>query len=107
MIKVEVYYQKDGKIVGVSVEGHTRQGPSGKDIYCAGVSILTHSAYMGMTKHLKRKVKEELDTGKFSMFLVDPPDALTNAIFETMILGILEVKKLIPKAIEITCIEER
>lgn len=101
MIKVVVYTQKDGKISGLDVEGHAKQGPVGKDIYCAGISILTHSTYIGITEHLKRRVKTDFDNGKFSLFLVDPPDRLTDAVLQTAILGILEIKKLIPKAIEV------
>lgn len=105
MIKVVVYIQKDGsRINGLDVKGHANQGPVGKDIYCAGVSILTHSAYIGITEHLNRKVKTDFDNGKFSLFLVDPPDKLTDAILQTTILGIQEIKKLIPKAIKITYI---
>ena len=52
MIKAEIYSNGD-KITGFSILGHSGTAPRGHDIYCAGVSALSQSAYLALVNHLK------------------------------------------------------
>ncbi|MFM1515573.1 ribosomal-processing cysteine protease Prp [Helcococcus ovis] len=54
MIRVDIYL-REGKIKGFNVSGHAEFDDSGKDIVCAGVSILTFNTIDAFTDILKIK----------------------------------------------------
>ena len=62
MINAEIYRQEkgvlpgSGKITGFLIDGHANTAPHGQDIYCAGVSTVTQSAYLCIIQHLKRDI---------------------------------------------------
>ena len=101
MITVTILTQEDGKITGFSAEGHSGTAPRGEDIVCAGVSSLTDSAYLGITEYLHRNVISTDSSGKLHMVLEGRPDERTEAILETMLLGLMEISKAYPKALRI------
>ena len=100
MIKAEIF-SNNGKITGFSIEGHSGTAPRGKDIYCAGVSTLSQSAYLCITDHLKREIDGEQADGKLMLKLKTAPDELTEAVFQTMLIGFKEIEKLAPKALKL------
>ena len=101
MIKVEVFKETDGKISGFSVTGHSGTAARGEDIVCAGVSALAQTALLGIGKHLHRETDYEVASGKLSMKLKGAPDDLTEAVLQSMLLGLREIEKLTPKAVRI------
>ena len=101
MITVEIFTQEDGKITGFSAQGHSGTAPHGEDIVCAGVSSLTDSAFLGITEYLHRNVISKDSSGKLQMMLEERPDERTEAILETMLLGLMEISKAYPKALRI------
>lgn len=101
MIVAEIYTQADGKITGFSIDGHSNTAPRGQDIFCAGVSTVSQAAYMCIAEHLKRSFKSDFASGKLSLILNDPPDELTEAVFQTMLIGIREIEKLAPQAVKL------
>ena len=101
MITVEIFTQEDGKITGFSAQGHSGTAPRGEDIVCAGVSSLTDSAFLGITEYLHRNVISKDSSGKLQMMLEERPDERTEAILETMLLGLMEISKAYPKALRI------
>ena len=100
MIKAEIF-KSDGKIIGFSISGHADAAPKGKDIYCAGVSTLSDSTYISITEYLKRDVEGKAANGQLSLKLKTPPDELTEAVFQTMLIGLREIEKLVPKFIKV------
>jgi len=100
MIKAEIF-KTGGKISGFSINGHSQTAPRGQDIYCAGVSSLVQSAYLCIEKHLKRKFEGSQADGSLTLKLKNPPDELTEAVFQTMLIGLLEIEKLVPKALKV------
>ena len=102
MITVTILTQEDGKITGFSAEGHSGTAPRGEDIVCAGVSSLTDSAYLGITEYLHRKVRSIDSSGKLQLMLEDRPDERTEAILETMLLGLTAIAEAYPRAVRIT-----
>ncbi|MFM1524961.1 MULTISPECIES: ribosomal-processing cysteine protease Prp [Helcococcus] len=54
MIRVDIYLS-EGKIKGFNVSGHAEFEDTGKDIVCAGVSILTYNTIDTFTDILKIK----------------------------------------------------
>ncbi|MDD6126682.1 MAG: ribosomal-processing cysteine protease Prp [Selenomonas sp.] len=101
MITVEIFHQEDGKITGFSASGHSGTAPRGEDIVCAGVSSLTDSAYLGITEYLHRNVISKDSSGELQLMLEGRPDERTEAILETMLLGLMEISKAYPKALRI------
>ena len=101
MIKAEIF-SSDGKITGFSINGHSGSAPIGKDIYCAGVSTLSQAAYICITDYLKRDIDGNADEGVLSLKLKSPPDEQTEAVFQTMLIGLKEIEKLAPKFLKVT-----
>ena len=100
MIKAEIFSQ-DGKITGFSISGHAEFAERGKDIYCAGVSTVAQAAYMCIANHLNREIVGDQSDGKLSLRLKTPPDELTEAVFQTMLIGVREIEKLAPKYVKL------
>ena len=101
MITVRIFSQSDGKITGFAVHGHSGTAEHGYDIVCAGVSSLTEAALMGITEHLHRVVDYEVASGELTMSLKDAPDSLTEAVLQTMLLGLHGIAQYSPGAVEI------
>ena len=100
MIKAEIF-TSNGKIIGFSISGHSEAAPRGKDIYCAGVSALSDSAFLCIANHLKRDVEGGTAEGKSWLKLKTPPDELTEAVFQTLLIGLKEIEKLVPQFVKV------
>lgn len=101
MITVEIFRNKPGDIVEFQVRGHADAAPHGQDIVCAGVSALTQSALLGMKQYLKRELRFKASSGLLTVELRDKPDAQTNAVLETMLIGLTEIAKLQPDRVRV------
>lgn len=101
MIKIELFRNSAGQITGFAANGHANTAPHGQDIVCAGVASLTQTAVLGLDRHLGREIRLDVADGKLVVELAQPPDALTSAVFETMLLGLTEIAKLSPNSVRI------
>ena len=101
MIEIRVFSKSDGKISGFSVTGHSGTAERGQDIVCAGVSSLTQTALLGIMEYLHREVDYDVASGKLLVKLRCVPDDLTEAILQSMLLGLMEIQKLSPEAVRI------
>lgn len=107
MIVAEIYTQNDGgKIVGFDINGHANTAPRGFDIYCAGVSSLSQSAFLCIQKHLKRDFDGSAAGGHLKLKLKSQPDDLTEAVFQTMLIGIKEIANIAPKIVKVKMIPQ-
>ena len=102
MIEIRVFSESDGKITGFSVTGHSGTAERGQDIVCAGVSSLTQTALLGIMEYLHREVDYDIASGKLTVRLQSAPDDLTEAIMQSMLLGLMEIQKLSPEAVRIS-----
>lgn len=93
MISINVWRNSTGEIIEFFLEGHAKFDVYGKDIVCAGISSLVQSALLGLLRYLKRKDVYSVASGNMRVKLVEPPDMQTQAILETMLLGIAEIDK--------------
>lgn len=69
MIQVRITYH-DGTITHIDVTGHSGYKDSGKDIVCAGVSVLTIALLNGMTEVLQypeNEIVEKYESGATSI----------------------------------------
>ena len=101
MIEIRVFTKSDGKITGFSVAGHSGTAERGQDIVWAGVSSLTQTALLGLVEYLHREVVYDVASGKLLVELKGSPDDLTEAILQSMLLGLIEIQKLSPEAVRI------
>ena len=100
MIKAEIFSNGD-KITGFSINGHSGTAPRGQDIFCAGVSTISQAAFMCIVDHLKREIESDVSDGKLFLKLKTPADDLTEAVFQTMLIGIREIEKITPNAVKL------
>ncbi len=102
MIEVKIFSEADGKMSGFEVTGHSGTAAHGKDIICAGVSSLSQTALLGIGEYLRREVDYKAASGLLCMKLKGRPDELTEAVLQTMLLGLREIEKIAPQAVKIT-----
>ncbi|MBP1764846.1 MAG: Cysteine protease Prp [Firmicutes bacterium] len=101
MITIRIERDKNQAVKGFCAEGHANTAPHGQDIVCAGVSTLIQASVFGLERHLKRAITLQQADASFAVRLADAPDDQTQAILETMILGLTEIAKLNPKSVRI------
>lgn len=94
MITVEIEREPSGSVSGFAVDGHSGTAPRGEDIVCAGVSALTQTALLGLDRHLKRELQLVIKPGLMRVKLKAAPDVMTDAVLETMLLGLYEIAKI-------------
>ncbi len=102
MIKIKIIRNPEESIVEFRVTGHANKGPHGQDIVCAGVSALTQTAVLGLDRHLRARMHLDIASGNLKMCLLDNPDRLTNAVLETMLIGLTEIAKANPQSVRIS-----
>ncbi|SHJ51875.1 ribosomal-processing cysteine protease Prp [Tepidibacter formicigenes] len=97
MIKVVIKRNSKGKIVGFSINGHAGFAKHGEDIVCAAVSVLAQTAVIGIHDYAKVNCQFNIDDGKLECKI--PCDisnekrVQTDAILETMALGLKNIKE--------------
>jgi hypothetical protein len=101
MIKIQIFRQSEGYVTGFEVKGHSNIADYGQDIVCAAVSALAQTALLGLGQYLHRDVDYRVKRADMYTVLKDEPDDLTDAILETMVLGLKEIEKIYPKSIHI------
>ncbi len=102
MIRIEII-RSNGWITAFRVHGHSGTAPKGQDIVCAGISALAQTALLGLSEHLHRQLSYDIQPGgDLRMKLRGEPDDLTEAILETMLLGLTEIQRQYPEAVQIT-----
>ena len=107
MIEAEIYEERDGRISAFSVHGHSGTAPKGRDIVCAGVSALAQTALLGLGRHLHRGVDYHIEpSGDLHMKLREAPDDLSEAILRTMRLGLAEIARAYPDAVQVRITKE-
>lgn len=92
MVNVEIYQEDDGKIKGFLVKGHAGYKPHGQDIVCAGVSILTQTAVLGLYEYLAQPPQVEKKPGLLKCILPhglsEEENHQAQVILKTMALGL-------------------
>ena len=107
MIVAEIYTQADGKIAAFVIHGHSdvNSGGHGYNIHCAEASMLSQAAYLGIRSYLNCDVAaENNEHGGLGVKLKNAPDELTEAVFQTMLIGLREVEKIAPQVVKIEMI---
>lgn len=95
MIVIEIIKSQNGKLVELKVEGHAGYGSFGEDIVCSAVSVLTQTAVLGLLNvaciDLKYKISDGLLYFKIPKALEGQKKIQTDAIVQTMVLGLKNI----------------
>jgi hypothetical protein len=107
MIIADVYTHSNGKIVACVLRGHNSIGKNGHgyNIHCAEISALSQSACLSIANYLNRDVTGNNEHGGLGIELKNAPDELTEAVFQTMLIGLRNIEKVAPNSIKISMIE--
>ena len=92
MTKVSFYRNDNGHIIAFEVKGHAQAGEKGYDIVCAAISALAQTAVLGLVKHAKAKVDYSIKSGFLKCQLKQETNEKTDAILETLLLGLIEIQ---------------
>lgn len=97
MINVEILKNVDGFVRKFIVNGHSDYAVYGSDIVCSAVSALTQTAVMGLQDIAGISVNYSIEEGFLNceIPIIHERDKLlkTNAILDTMILGLTNIEK--------------
>lgn len=110
MIAVEIKKNEQGFIKGFTVSGHSDYGEHGSDIVCSAVSALTQTALLGLKNIANIKVLYSIKDGFLSCDIPEIKDRdemlKSCAILDTMVLGLMNIKKNYSPFITIAILEE-
>ena len=101
MVEIRIERDSASRICAYAASGHAEAGPAGEDIICAAISVLTDTAFLGLSRHLGRTLDYKAKDGLISVRLEQAADERTEAILATMVLGLHEIKKMEPDRIRI------
>lgn len=99
MLHVRIFRNKENKISLVKSHGHCGFAEEGKDIVCSGISAILQTAFLGLLRFVNSDISGSFSKG--SMFMsVNPSDA-SDAILETMLIGLQEIERQYPENVSI------
>ena len=97
MIKVKIVKGSLGHVTEFTVEGHSGYSIHGEDIVCSAVSVLAQTALIGLQDVVGIEATYEIKDGylKCQMPFVKEKEKMikANAILDTMVLGLNNIKK--------------
>ncbi|HHT47237.1 MAG TPA: ribosomal-processing cysteine protease Prp [Firmicutes bacterium] len=106
MVKIKVVRGSDNRPLSVEVKGHALFAPSGSDIVCAAVSILTQTVLFALEDLLGLKPPAMIKNG---YLLMSSPAEIDKEkeekcflLLETMLLGLKETARSYPRHIVYT-----
>lgn len=90
-----VFYQKENKISGFEVSGHTGKDVFGKDVLCSAISSVTQNAVVGITEVLNLDAEFKIDDGYLYLKLKkdDLANEFAQVILKTCLLSLKEIIK--------------
>ncbi len=92
MIKTTFYKDSNNRYVGFTVKGHAGYANSGKDIVCAGVSVLTINTINSVKAFTDNTFKTHIDEAGTIKFKFDKEsDDKGQLLIQSMELGILGI----------------
>lgn len=109
MIEISIQRHKAGHVKGFEVSGHANFDEYGRDIVCCAISVLAQTAIMGLVEYVGLDCKYEIKDGYLLCRIPEEADSQKrtkiDAIVETMILGMNNIKQGYPSYVTIECKE--
>ena len=90
MTEITIFHDKDQNFVGFDCIGHAGFARRGKDVVCAGISILVQSTMNAIEAYTEEGFSGEMDerTGNIHFRFTDIPEHDANLLMNSMILGL-------------------
>lgn len=90
MIRAVVFRDEDRKVRAFSISGHAGYAPSGEDIICAAVSVLTINTINSIEKLTKDRFESQIEeaSGDVSFTLTDEFSEETQLLLEAFVIGL-------------------
>jgi hypothetical protein len=102
VLQIQIYRNKENKIIGYKAKGHCGYAERGKDIVCAGVSTLLQLPFISL-KSYDEEVSEKFNIAVSKGNLETKiPNEYPQAILEAMVAGLEEMECQYPENVRIT-----
>jgi uncharacterized protein YsxB (DUF464 family) len=105
MINIRIYRDNQGRISGFNVKGHANFEEYGKDIVCAAVSALIHTAVFSLISLAGITPDFKVSDGSFKCTVnhsAAKKHDTVDVILESMLIGLKEIRKEYSKHVQIT-----
>lgn len=101
-----IHVKSGVETVTIEISGHSGYGQKGFDIVCAGISSLTHTLIISITRLIKIKqnvtMNEDLLRTEILLKEIDTEqNSKLMLILETLLIGLLEINKEYPGSVKI------
>ncbi len=97
MIKAVIKRDEEGNIKEFEIDGHAGYASHGEDVVCAAVSALAQTALLGLHHHGNIICTFKIDKGylycKVPSEMNEEKRIVANAILETLLLGLKNIKE--------------
>lgn len=102
------FLRQGGRLYGFTADGHAGYAPSGEDIVCAAVSVLTQTALLGLGEVLKVPVEWKMDeeAGTLSAFVRESTEG-TEVVLRTLEAGMKNIAGQYPDLVGIDYMQRR
>lgn len=85
----KIYFtQKDGRMVGFKLSGHTGKAEAGKDVLCSAISTASQMAVLAITEVAHVPADVEIRDGYLSLMLDEPTretDLIIESLYKTLV----------------------
>lgn len=99
MLHIRIFRDKENKISLVKSQGHCNFAEEGKDIVCSGISAILQTAFLGLLRFANSDISGSFSKG--SMFIFVNPNSVSDAILETMLIGLQEIERQYPENVSV------
>ncbi len=99
MIQISIQ-TKNGKIIGMDIQGHAEYAEHGKDIVCAGVSTVA-IGLLNALDYLNAKCSCSMENNQISVRVTESDDELTQIILTTAKIQLETIQESYKKYIKI------
>ena len=106
-LRANIFRNDDGKINGFSVKERKTEVIDGLKIYCAAVWILGKATFHCVKNYLGRDLEVQSDSRRLLVRLKALPDDVTEAVFQTLLIGMIELEKIAPQVLKVGEITSR
>lgn len=100
-IRAEIFLNAEGNVHGFSIRERKGKTVNEFEIYRAGVWSMVKAAFSCVKDYLKRDLQFKSASRRLEMHLKSAPDVETEAVFQTMLIGLREVEKLAPQIVQV------
>jgi len=100
-IRAEIFRNVDGNITGLSISERNGKVADEFEIYRAGIWALSKAAVACVKDFLKRDAAVEVKPRKLAIDLKTAPDDVTEAVFQTALIGLREIERQAPQIVQV------